>query len=105
MKKLILALMLSPTLSSADVSGMAMRVSCATFIDLTNGDVENTVSVRAYLQGLIEGVAIANGILIPGNLPGATRKMIQICNENPTQSLSGALNEHITTEVFDKMFP
>ena len=105
MKSLIFALSLLPTLAVADVSGMAMRISCATFVDLTNGDVENTISVRAYLQGLIEGVAIANGIDVPGEMPGATRAIIKACAENPTQSLDSALREHITVEMFRKMFP
>ena len=101
MKKLILALALMPCAAMADEMGMAMRMNCGTFVDLAIGDVETTVRVNAYMKGLIDGVAISNGIAIPGDLPNATRRIIVICRENPKMSVARALATHVDETTFE----
>jgi FMN phosphatase YigB (HAD superfamily) len=77
----ILALMSGP--SYAETSGLALRIKCTTIVDATNGDLPITASVKHYINGLFDGIAISNGVTIPGPLPETYRLLLSACRSNP----------------------
>jgi len=101
MRGLILGLAMMPGMAWADLSGLAMRMNCATFVDISVQDVATTQRTYSYMQGLIDGIAIANGIAIPGKLPDAARRIVAVCRQNPTMSVSRAMAMHVSTETFE----
>lgn len=84
MKRLTLIAALSlPAAATADVSGMALRIRCASLVSATNGDMPITNSVNDYFKGMLDGIAIARGATVPSQLPQMWNKVITACRKDP----------------------